>query len=84
MGATKTVSGSPPDEGGHTMDINILALVISVLTLLFTAVGTYIAYMEYIVRKRSKPKAEKCKHSKSNRHVLAKLSVAFTIKVTKN
>lgn len=66
------------------MDINFATLIISVLTLLFTAVSTYIAYKGYHVKKRGKPKELKSKHSKSNRHVLAKLSVAFTIKVTKD
>lgn len=55
-------------------------LIISALTLIFTALGTYIAY----TNKRGNPKSKKCKHDKSNRHVLRKLSVAFIIKVTKD
>lgn len=34
------------------MDANFATLIISVLTLLFTAVGTYIAYKGYHVKKR--------------------------------
>lgn len=59
------------------------SIIISILTLIFTAFSTYIAYKGYNTRKRGKPKATKCKHNKSNRQVLAKLSVAFIIKVTK-
>lgn len=65
------------------MDTDILAQVISVLSLSLTALGTYIAYKGYIVKTRGKPKEKIHKYSKSNRHA-CKLSVAFTIKVTKD
>lgn len=65
------------------MITDMLALTTSVLSLLFTALGTYIAYKEYIVRTREKPKEKTCKHSKSNRQSLRKITVAFTIQVTK-
>lgn len=65
------------------MNTDILALTISVLSLLLTTIGTYIAYKQYIAKVRGKPKEITCKNSKSNRHV-CQLSVAFTIKVTKD
>jgi len=65
------------------MNTDNLALVISVLSLLFTAISTYIAYKGYMVSKRGKMKELKCRHRKSNRKVLRKLTVAFSIKVTK-
>jgi len=65
------------------MNTECLALVISVLTLILTAIGVYITYKEYIYRKRGKPKVNICKHNKSNRTSLTKISVAFIIKVTK-
>ena len=60
------------------------ALVISVLTLFFTAFSTYITYKGYMLTRRGKPKGSKGGHRKSNRKVLAKLSVALSIKVTKD
>ncbi len=65
------------------MNTDEWALVMSVLTLLFTAMSTYIAYKGYMVTRRGKPKRNKCKHGKSNRPVLTKLTVAFSIKVTR-
>lgn len=65
------------------MNTNDLALVISVLTLFFTAISTYIAYKGYRAKERGKPKDRKCEHKKSNRQSLEKITVAFSIKVTR-
>lgn len=66
------------------MTTNEWALFVSAVTLIFTAVSTYITYKGYGRRKRGKPSGKKRKHSKSNRISLAKITVAFTIKVTKS
>lgn len=65
------------------MNTDVFALLIAVLTLLATVVGTYIAYKGYMHTERGKPKENKCKHRKSNRQSLRKITVAFSIKVTK-
>lgn len=65
------------------MNTDVFALLVSALTLLATVIGTYIAYKGYTLTRRGKPKENKCKHRKSNRQSLAKITVAFSIKVTK-
>lgn len=84
LGATKTVSGLPPDWR-IIMSNEEIGILIAFSTLLFTIIGTYIDYKGYSTRKRGKPKGTKDKerHDKSNRKSLAKISVAFIIKVTR-
>lgn len=62
-----------------------IGILVALLTLLFTILSTYIAFKGYNTRKRGKPKGTKDeeRHDKSNRKSLAKISVAFIIKVTK-
>jgi len=84
VGITLTAaSGLPPLKGVIFMNTNEWALVVAVLTLIATAISTYITYKGYCTRKHSKPKPDKCEHRKSNRQSLRKITVAFSINVTK-
>ena len=65
------------------MNTDEVALLVAVLTLFFTAFGTYISCKEHYANKRGRPKEPKCRHRKSNRQSLRKITVAFSIKVTK-
>ena len=65
------------------MNTDVMSLLVVELTLLTTVIGTYIAYKGYMHMRRGKPNVSKCKHRKSSRQSLRKITVAFSIKVTK-
>ena len=65
------------------MDTNELALGVAVLTLIFTAISTYVTYKGYRAKNRGKPKPDKCEQRKCNRQSLRKITIAFSINVTK-
>lgn len=74
--------------------VDFILITISILTLIATAIGVYIAYIERY-KPINKPKIgrKKCKiktcnnneslHNKSNRKSLRKITIAFIIEVIK-